>query len=170
MLVFTALYAPAFTVSLLSISQLPPKYSIIFQGNTCFIADQKAASSEIKLAILDNGLYRLRVQITYPNQQPKRKAATALTASKPTLELWHQRFSHIGVQSLRHILGESISASASLPLCSTCVLGKQHQKIIRTPIPPVSRPFELVHSDVCGPISIPSFSGQKYFVVYVDNY
>lgn len=170
MLVFTALYAPAFTVSLLSISQLPPKYSIIFQGNTCFIADQKAASSEIKLAILDNGLYRLRVQITYPNQQPKRKAATALTASKPTLELWHQRFGHIGVQSLRHILGESISASASLPLCSTCVLGKQHQKIIRTPIPPVSRPFELVHSDVCGPISIPSFSGQKYFVVYVDNY
>jgi len=168
-LVFTALYAPAFSLSLLSISQLPPKYSIIFRSNTCFIADRKAAP-EIKLAILENGLYRLRVQITYPNQQPRGKAVTALTTSKPTLELWHKRFGHIGVQSLRYILGESFPANASLPLCPTCVLGKQHQKIIRTPVPPVSRPFELVHSDVCGPISIPSFSGQRYFVVYVDDF
>jgi len=66
-LVFTALYAPAFSVSLLSISQLPPKYSIIFRSNTCFIADRRTTSPEIKLAILDNGLYRLRVEITYLN-------------------------------------------------------------------------------------------------------
>jgi len=169
-LVFTALYTPAFSVSLLSISQLPPKYSIIFRSNTCFIADRRATSPEIKLAILDNGLYRLRVEITYLNQRPKPRVAAALATSQPTLELWHQRFGHIGVQRLQHILDESIPASANLPLCSTCVLGKQHQKIIRTPVPPVSRPFELVHSDVCGPISTPSFSGQGYFVVYVDDY
>ena len=166
---FTALYAPAFSLSLLLISQLPSKYYIIFRSNTCFIADRKAAS-EIKLAILENGLHRLRVQITYPNQQPRGKVVTVLTASKPTLKLWYKQYGHIGVQSLRYILGESFSANASLPLYPTCVLGKQHQKIIQTPALSVSRPFELVHSDVCGPISIPAFSGQRYFVVYDDDF
>ena len=169
-LVFMALYAPAFNLSLLSISQLPAKYLVIFWGNTCFIADRKAASPEIKLAILENGLYRLRVKITYPNQRSGGKAIAEVAASKPSLELWHQRFCHIGVQSLKYSLGESFTANDSLPLCSTCVLSKQHEKIIRTPVPPISCPFELVHSDVCGPISVPCFSGQRYFVVYVDDY
>jgi len=169
-LVLTALYAPAFSLSLFSISQLPAKYSVIFEGNTCFIANRKDASSKIELAILSDGLYRLKVQITYGNQHPRGKAVAALATSKPTLELWHKRFGHIGVQSLWHILGESFPTKANLLLCQTCILGKQHQKIIRTPVPTVSRPFELIHSDVCGPISIPSFSGQKYFVIYVDDF
>jgi len=84
---FTALYAPAFSVSLLSISQLPAKYLVIFRGNTCFIADRKTPSDEIKLAIRGNGLYRLRVQIPYPNKHPRGKSVAAITASKQTLEL-----------------------------------------------------------------------------------
>jgi len=66
-LLFTALYALTFSVFLLSISQLPAKYSLIFQGNTCFIADRNSSSDEMKLAIRENDLYRLRVLITYPN-------------------------------------------------------------------------------------------------------
>ena len=119
---FTALYAPAFSVSLLSISQLLAKYSVIFRDNTCFSADRKTPSDEIKLVIRENGLYQLRVQITYPNKYPRGQSVAAMTASKPTLELWHKRFGHIGIQSLRYILGESVSPNASLPLCSTCVL------------------------------------------------
>ena len=66
-LLFTALYALAFSISLLSISQLPAKYSLIFQGNTCFIVDRNSSSDAMKLAIRENDLFRLRVLITYLN-------------------------------------------------------------------------------------------------------
>jgi len=62
--------------------------------------------------------------------------------------------------------GNSVSGLA----CEPCILEKQEQKIIRTPVPSVSRPFELIHSDVCGPISVPSFLGERYFLIYVDDY
>ena len=33
-----------------------------------------------------------------------------------------------------------------------------------------SRKVQLVHSDVCGPVHTESFSGQKYFVTFIDYY
>ena len=29
--------------------------------------------------------------------------------------------------------------------------------------------LELVHTDVCGPISIPSLNGSKYFILFIDD-
>ena len=49
--------------------------------------------------------------------------------------------------------------------------GKHH----RTPFPKHStrvtnKPLELIHSDVCGPTSVPSIGGSRYFVTFTDNY
>lgn len=38
------------------------------------------------------------------------------------------------------------------------------------PVHRASKPFELVHSDLCGPISVPSHGGARYFIVYIDDY
>lgn len=55
--------------------------------------------------------------------------------------------------------------------CESCVLGKQ----TRLPFPPKSEPrsnriLQLIHSDVCGPISPPAHDGSKYFVTFTDNF
>ena len=34
----------------------------------------------------------------------------------------------------------------------------------------VSIPLELVHSDLCGPLTSASFSGFKYFLTFIDDY
>ena len=31
-------------------------------------------------------------------------------------------------------------------------------------------PLDLVHSDVCGPMSVHSFSGYSYYVTFIDDY
>jgi len=170
----SAIYVPSFSISLLSIGQLSTTYSVTFIKTTCYLHSHAAGSTneQIELAGFTNGLYRMKAQVT--SQTPSRvKIFTAAGSTKPTLELWHQRFGHIGQSSLRLALGESLpksNASTLVPTCEPCILGKQHQNIIRTPVPPVSSPFELIHSDICGPIAVPSFSGQKYFVVYIDDY
>jgi hypothetical protein len=50
-------------------------------------------------------------------------------------------------------------------------MGKQH----RTPYPRgvaerATEPFELNHSDVCGPMSVSSFGGSRYYVSFIDDY
>ena len=44
----------------------------------------------------------------------------------------------------------------------------------RTPFPhsehKSKEPLDLVHSDVCGPMSVHSFSGYSYCVTFIDDY
>ena len=165
----SAIYVPSFSISLLSIGQLSSQYSITFTEMTCSIIPPLAGSAkqQIELATFTNGRYQMKAEVS--SQTTTRAEIFAATSSaKPTLELWHQRFGHMGRNGLRLALGNSLpnsKDSALVPPCEPWILRNQHQNIIRTPVPPVSRPFELIHSDVCGPIAVPSFSGQKYFVV-----
>ena len=55
--------------------------------------------------------------------------------------------------------------------CEGCAFGKQH----RNPFPKKSEHessqlLELIHTDVCGPISIDSVGGSRYFVTFIDDY
>ena len=52
-------------------------------------------------------------------------------------------------------------------LGSTCVHTKQ-QHVIRTKASRSSTPFELVHSDLCGPMKH-SFGGAQYYIIYIDD-
>ena len=61
--------------------------------------------------------------------------------------------------------------SCDIPVCEGCIYGKQH----RLPFPKQSKritrkPLELVHSDVCGPMSVPTIGGSRYFITFIDNY
>ena len=56
-------------------------------------------------------------------------------------------------------------------LCESCVMGKQH----RTPFPKDTRHraselFEIIHTDVCGPMHVKSFGNSQYFVTFIDDY
>jgi hypothetical protein len=55
--------------------------------------------------------------------------------------------------------------------CGACQAGKQvgahhHAKIIMT----TTRSLEMLHLDLCGPISYISIGGNKYGLVIVDDY
>jgi hypothetical protein len=59
----------------------------------------------------------------------------------------------------------------SLPFCEGCVEGKQH----RAPFPKdgatrATKPLEIVHSDVCGPMRTTSMGGARYFVTFIDDF
>jgi len=53
-------------------------------------------------------------------------------------------------------------------LCETYIHTKQQQKVIRTKVSRTSTPFELVHSDLCGPIRR-SIGGAQYYIIYIDD-
>ena len=56
-------------------------------------------------------------------------------------------------------------------VCGTCQLGK----LSKTPFPVnqawrATEKLQLVHTDVCGPMSTPSHNGCRYFLLFIDDF
>ncbi len=55
--------------------------------------------------------------------------------------------------------------------CTECVLGKGHrQAILKKSHSRATKLLELVHTDVNGPLELPSLGGSRYFVTFIDDY
>jgi transposase InsO family protein len=111
-------------------------------------------------------LYTICLNITHPVCLTTQKADTAWC--------WHQRFGHISFQELKKL--QSSGMVRGLPpidhvdqLCDSCLAGKQR----RSPFPAQARcradgVLELVHGDICGPITPTTLSENRYFLLLVD--
>ncbi|GKB16092.1 zinc finger, CCHC-type containing protein [Tanacetum coccineum] len=95
--------------------------------------------------------------------------------SNPTW-LWHTRMGHVNFNSLKFMSDKNLIEgmpkmyTQTLP-CEGCLVGKQTRKTY----PPhtsfrANKRLELVHGDLCGPISPPTPTGNRYFMLLVDDY
>ena len=101
------------------------------------------------------------------------------TAESP--QLWHKRFGHLGydnlakLQSQHMVTGIKTSAdqfktAGTAAVCEPCVLGKQHRLPFKASTSDTSRPLQLVHTDLCGPMPVASIGGNLYFATVLDDY
>jgi hypothetical protein len=91
--------------------------------------------------------------------------------------LWHRRLGHTNMELLSKlskldlVKGLPVTKFVKDKICDACQLGKQtkssfkKKKIIST-----SRPLELLHMDLFGPIRTAGLSGKLYAFVIVDDY
>lgn len=88
------------------------------------------------------------------------------------LRLWHERFANPNFAQVKYILKNNniVYSKGNPPLCDACVLGKMH----RWPFPEneenTTRVGEILHTDLCGPMEMPSLSGAKYFLLFKDDF
>jgi hypothetical protein len=54
--------------------------------------------------------------------------------------------------------------------CIFCQLGKQPALPFKNSESIASASFDLIHYDVWGPSHVPSMSGSRYFVIFVDDF
>ena len=57
-----------------------------------------------------------------------------------------------------------------IPVCESCLEGKMTKRPFKAKGYRATKPLELVHTDVCGPINIPARGGYEYFVTFTDDY
>ena len=119
-----------------------------------------------------DGLYRLT----------STKAGAAAFYSKPaeTAELWHRRFGHLGYDNLAKlascgmVTGMNVAAGefseANTSVCEPCIMAKQHREPFTKSDSKSTRPLQLVHMYVCGPMPAPSLGGSRYFATYLDDF
>ena len=82
------------------------------------------------------------------------------------------RLGHIGVRRLTQLVRNGLIENLTIqpyPTCESCIQGK----MTKAPFSGVGHRaadlLELVHSDVCGPMSLTAHSGFSYFVTFTDD-
>lgn len=98
-----------------------------------------------------------------------------LTATSDSAK-WHARLGHIGRESMRLMINKELvtgipKIEIEKDTCSSCLLGKQ----ARLPFPHTTtfrakRTLELIHGDLCGPITPVTPSKKRYIFVLIDDY
>ena len=91
--------------------------------------------------------------------------------------LWHRRFGHLNFHGLK-LLSQN-NMVVGLPsciedregVCKGCALGKHHrQPFLKGVGWRAKKALELVHTDVCGPMSTLSHGKNRYFILYIDDF
>ena len=90
------------------------------------------------------------------------------------VELWHQRLGHLHVDAMKTLQNRASGLEVigdSVGVCLGCVKGKMHKSPKKNhKSPRATQLLGIIHSDVCGPMSVESHSRALYFVTFIDCY
>jgi hypothetical protein len=157
--------------NLLSVSQLCNMgYNCLFTNVDVSVFRRSDGSLAFK-GVLDDKLYL----VDFAKEEAGLDAC--LIAKTSMGWLWHRRLAHVGMKNLHRLLkGEHVLGLTNVTFekdrpCAACQAGKQvgnahHNKNVMT----ISRPLELLHMDLFGPIAYLSIGGSKYGLVIVNDF
>lgn len=90
--------------------------------------------------------------------------------------IWHKRFAHVNHKAIRTMQYKGMvkglpNVCGKTMVCETCNMGKQSRGIIpKKAVWRSMKRLELVHTDLCGPITPASQSGKRYVLVFIDDF
>lgn len=160
------LYVPELRNNLLSVSSVTNNgYTVTFRKNGATI-NQKDGSV-VLTATKRNQLYVVNEKREY----------AAFASEKDEIELlkWHQRYGHLNIKDLKAtkngdmVYGMKFTSKTNQIDCEVCAKCKIHIRPFKPSSTREKRILGLVHSDICGPMSIESIGGAKYFVTFIDD-
>ncbi|KAH0809704.1 hypothetical protein GEV33_013085 [Tenebrio molitor] len=159
------LCVPDLRSNLLSVAKMTEHgFEVIFRRNEAIVTNPDTGENVI-VARRDKDMY-------YIDELSEKSRVSQISMS---LQEWHERFGHLNEKDLKNIIrkqkvdGIDIKADEALPVCETCVKGKQTRKPFTRSVSQSTELLELVHTDVCGPMRVNSLAGSRYFVTFIDD-
>ena len=89
---------------------------------------------------------------------------------------WHARLGHIGASAMKLMVKDQLVVglprlSFESETCESCLLGKQARRSFpNSTTYRAEKALELIHGDLCGPITPPTAGNNRYIFVLVDDY
>ncbi|XP_073363669.1 uncharacterized protein [Aegilops tauschii subsp. strangulata] len=160
-------YIPALKNSVVSLGQLDESwYDVHIRRGVLTIRDDRGQLL-VKVSRSTNRLYKLVFTPVHP---------VCLTAGALSdAWRWHARLGHLHFDGLEKMAKKELvrglpHIAHAEELCGACLTGKQR----RIPFPQKAKyrattPLELVHGDLCGPVSPPTPGGRRYVLVLIDD-
>ena len=171
------LYVPGLGTNLLSIAAVTDVgLSVHFVG--AHVNFTKNGTALIVGERVGRKLYHLAIRPIPPCRDTSEEVAWFAVPPLPSIALWHQRLAHISCKKISAMASQKVVYGLIIPLdgviptapCLGCMSGKMH----RSPFPigrtRANQIGQLIHSDVCGPMQVPTPKGSRYFVLFTDDY
>ena len=170
-------FIPGFRRNLISVSMLHEQlFSIYFINNEIVISRN---GLDICHAKPKNGLYVLRpterslnnselFKVEHPKSNKRQKVCNS-----DNTYLWHLRLGHINLERINRLVKDDPLRELNvntLPVCESCLEGKMTKRPFSSKGERSKEPLKLVHSNVCGPLSVQARGGYEYFVTFMDDY
>lgn len=161
-------YIPELQNNIISLGQLSESGNeVVMKGEYMWIYDdQRRLLMKVKRS--GNRLYKILLETAH--------SACLMSRAEESTWLWHTRFGHVNFQAMA--LMSSKRMAEGLPdliqpkkVCVGCLMAKQ----TRTSFPRqtefrAKKRLELIHGDLCGPISPPTAGENRYFLLLVDDF
>lgn len=161
-------YIPSLCSSIISLGQLVEEgHKVVWSGECLWIRD-KCGALLIKVNRTKNRLYTVNLQTG--------SQECLLTRCEDKDWLWYCRMGHVNFKALT--LMSSINMEIGLPriaqpkeICTGCLMSKQTRKgFPKQSEFHTTKALELVHGDLCGPITPSTPGGNRYIFLLVDDY
>jgi hypothetical protein len=156
--------------------------------NLISVAQIERQTSRHKVEYVDKSTQTATQIYTFPIQLPQPLAAESVTWSEPIIrdainqagELWHARLGQCGDDVLNQMsvypyfditTKHHTNKHVQPRLCECCAKCKAKiRRIIPKSTHRATKYLERVHMDTCGLLQMKTYSGNKYFTVFVDEY
>lgn len=152
-------YIPDLCVNLLSVSQMVKNgNTVIFDINGCKILNKE--KSVVATGILLNDMFKLNVKTN-------ESACASANIKSDDSVLWHRRLAHTNFKTIKNFMNINVKSDMK---CIVCAQGKQSRSPFNDIGHRATKILEIVHSDICGPFSVNSLGGCRYFLSFVDDF
>jgi hypothetical protein len=89
-------------------------------------------------------------------------------------ELWHRRLAHLNYRALP-VLSKMVTGLPEIQIdhnkvCKGCALGKNVKGSFISSDNRSKGILNIIHSDVCGQMTVPSLGNFVYYVLFIDDY
>jgi hypothetical protein len=157
-------YAPDMDANLLSTTTL---YDLGFEVSSKPGLGVRILKDDILIAdtVREGKLFRLKTV--------QHQAQSATTTVGESMAVWHRRLAHLGEQNIikltRMAEGIQLSKDSILGICGSCQKGKQTRKPSHEPSSRSTERGDLIHCDLCGPITPTTLGGNNYAISFTDD-
>ena len=78
--------------------------------------------------------------------------------------LWHERLDHISRQTLERLVRDGVLSNLDFLDFETYVV------CLKEKIDRCGSTLDLIHTDICGPLTPTALGGYKYFITFIDDF
>lgn len=164
------LFVPELKSGLISVSRLVKKgCEVNFKNGICEVWKDGRILFAVKS---ENDIYR--VNVNYTGHKSHKAFSVSLSGHVKCIHEWHRVLGHRNLSDIRKM--QSLAADMRMRECEhqdDCEICAQ-SKSTRDPFPKVSRtiskePLDLIHTDLCGPLEVPTPRGNRYILTLIDD-
>jgi transposase InsO family protein len=168
------LYVPEVRRNLISVSKLGCSgYSFLFTAKLIVKFNNKFLAS----GILQDGLYIISSTDNSVNCVENDNATSVLSLKRKRdvnlTYMWHLRLGHINIDRINRLVRDGplkLSKVEPYPICEPCLQGKMIKNPFTRKGVRATDVLELIHIDVCGPLTHMARGGFFYFITFIDDH